>query len=417
MPELLSLNDTTYEAELLGGDKVEIGDKSSSDFKPSIKLNRWGSECFIKVGLPITPAQEQIKPTIEAGKVKWVDKDIEVHFYPLEPRTVIAKDKDGRDRQFRQNELGGFEFEVILKKKPKTNKIVLNIEIQGLKFSYQPALTQEEIDEGCVCPDNVIGSYVFYHATRTNVHASKEDAEKYRACKAGTFYRPKITDAGGKWVWGELSIDEKAGTLITTIPQDFLDNAVYPISTGTTNFGYEVMGGANSSLENWLKGIVAGSGGAGTGNSISIGVYEGWASGYKLKAALYDASSNLVTNGATEERDSGGANLTFHTFDFPSSPSITDQTYYIVGWSDSIVQIGYDASAPGSTRCYQSLTYGDWPAKASFTTSADKAYSIYCTYEAVAAGWTHKYLGVANASIGKINGVAKASIKKVNGVE
>ncbi len=36
---------------------------------------------------------------------------------------------------------------------------------------------------------------------------------------------------------------------------------------------------------------------------------------------------------------------------------------------------------------------------------------------AVAAGWTHKFLGVANASIGKINGVAIADIKAVNGVE
>lgn len=35
---------------------------------------------------------------------------------------------------------------------------------------------------------------------------------------------------------------------------------------------------------------------------------------------------------------------------------------------------------------------------------------------AAPAGWTHKYLGVANASIGKISGVAIASIVKVDGV-
>ena len=32
------------------------------------------------------------------------------------------------------------------------------------------------------------------------------------------------------------------------------------------------------------------------------------------------------------------------------------------------------------------------------------------------AGWSHKFLGVANASIAKINGVAIANIAKVNGV-
>ena len=35
---------------------------------------------------------------------------------------------------------------------------------------------------------------------------------------------------------------------------------------------------------------------------------------------------------------------------------------------------------------------------------------------AEAAGWAHKYLGVANAAIGKINGVAIAAIAKVDGV-
>lgn len=36
--------------------------------------------------------------------------------------------------------------------------------------------------------------------------------------------------------------------------------------------------------------------------------------------------------------------------------------------------------------------------------------------EGAPAGWSHKFLGVANASIGKINGIAIASIGKVNGV-
>ena len=35
---------TAYEATLPCGDKVEIGDIESIDFKPCIKLNRWGGE-------------------------------------------------------------------------------------------------------------------------------------------------------------------------------------------------------------------------------------------------------------------------------------------------------------------------------------------------------------------------------------
>ena len=33
----IPINDTTYEVELAGGDKVEIGDRQSPDFKPHIK--------------------------------------------------------------------------------------------------------------------------------------------------------------------------------------------------------------------------------------------------------------------------------------------------------------------------------------------------------------------------------------------
>ena len=47
-------------------------------------------------------------------------------------------------------------------------------------------------------------------------------------------------------------------------------------------------------------------------------------------------------------------------------------------------------------------------------TNTDNGISIAAV---VAAGWSHKFLGVANASIGKINGVAIADIKAVNGVE
>lgn len=239
MKEILPVNDTTYEVEMPSGDKLLIGDKDSKDFKPHIKLYRWGEECFIKVELPTT---EKASPIIEGDKVKFKGKDIEAHFYPLEPTTVIAKDKDGNNVPFSQNELGGFEFEVILKKKPVSNQIILNIETQGLKFYYQPELTPQEIAEGSVRPDNVVGSYAVYHATRTNMHRNKADAEKYKCGKAFHIYRPKITDAEGHWIWGELSLDEQAGTLTTTIPQDFLDSAVYPVSTGTSNFGYEIIG-------------------------------------------------------------------------------------------------------------------------------------------------------------------------------
>ena len=99
MMKILPINPTTYEVTLLSGDKVEIGDREAVDFKPHLKLKRWGEECFIKVGLPTTGKKS---PIVEGDKVKRVEPNLEAHFYPLEPRMVIAKDKDGNDVYFGQ---------------------------------------------------------------------------------------------------------------------------------------------------------------------------------------------------------------------------------------------------------------------------------------------------------------------------
>jgi len=205
--EPIAINSTTFEVELSGGDKVEIGDKEAVDFKPHLKFNRWGGECFIKMGLPTT---EKVTPIVEAGKVKWIGNKVDAHLYPLEPTTM--------------NELGGFEFEIVLKEKPATNEIVFDFEAQGLRFSYQPPLTQQEIDAGNVSPDNVVGSYAVYHIAKKN--------NQYGTGKAFHLYRPQAEDAYGKKVWCGLSIDRYIDptSMVITVPQTFLDEATYPVT-------------------------------------------------------------------------------------------------------------------------------------------------------------------------------------------
>jgi len=229
--EIKSINDSTYEVEMPSGDKVEIGDKEAVDFKPSLKLNRWDGECFIKLGLPTA---DKITPVVEVGKVKWRGQKMETHFYPLEPKVVATKDKDGRDRQFGQNELGGFEFEIVLKEKPATNQIALDIQMQGLRFAYQPPLTQQEIEQGAIRPENVVGSYAVYHATKKN--------NEYMTGKAFHIYRPHLADAVGAEAWADLNIN--GDVLTITLPQDFLDEAIYPV-TVDPDFGYDTIGGSS----------------------------------------------------------------------------------------------------------------------------------------------------------------------------
>ncbi|MBA7577293.1 hypothetical protein ES708_19140 [subsurface metagenome] len=228
------INPTTYEVELAGGDKVEIGEREAVDFKPHLKLNRWGGECFIKVGLPTT---EKISPVVEEGKIKWCGQKIDTRFYPLEPRTVIAKDKHGRDVSFTQNGLGGFEFEIALKEKPTTNQIVFDIEAQELRFSYQPPLHPDHPtwNEEASCPENVVGSYAVYHATKKN--------NKYMTGKAFHIYRPIAEDALGNKAWCSLHIDGYIDpkSLTITLPQQFMDEAIYPV-TIDPDFGRTTIG-------------------------------------------------------------------------------------------------------------------------------------------------------------------------------
>jgi len=373
----VKINDTTYEMTLPRGDKVEIGDREAADFKPHLKLSRWEGESFIKVSLP-TAAQSS--PVIEGEKVGWVEADLEARFYPLEP-TVAGG--------FTQNELGGFEFEIILKKKPPTNQIVLDIETQGLKYHYQPPLTPEEIAEGAVRPDNVAGSYAVYHESRGNMHASQADAEKYKCGKAFHIYRPKIIDASGKECWADLRIN---GKLTITIPQDFLDKAVYPVAVDPT-FGYESVGSTEGySNTKDLYNTKFQTGVAGTGVSVSKYCQQYDSYGEPFKLCIYEDDSGepgdyLATTGEIAEPPASWAWITEN---LTTSPSLTASTDYWLGTfaDNGMHHYRYDTGA--ATRYKDTGAYPAYPDPAGTGyTAADRSISIYATYT-VGGGATEK---------------------------
>ncbi len=171
------INGSTFRITYNQWAEVEIGDAARDIFRPHAKIKRWGDECWLKVELPTV---ETKAPLVEDGKIKWVGLDREVHFYPLAPA-------DGMEE-------GGFEFEVILKQKPATNKVVLEIETQGLDFFYQPPYNLQDSPEdiGVVTktetqgldkdgnvlgsmPENAVGSYAVYHKTRGSIHKTRGD--------------------------------------------------------------------------------------------------------------------------------------------------------------------------------------------------------------------------------------------------
>jgi len=379
MSGIMPINPTTYEVGLPFGDKVEIGDNEAGNFKPHLKLNRWDGECFIKVGLPIT---DKRTPVVEGDKVKWIEPNREAHFYPFEPRIVGG---------FLQNELGGFEFEIILKKKPAKNTITLDIETQGLKFYYQPELTPKEIADGAVRPDNVVGSYAVYHATRTPMHRGKADAEKYKAGKAFHIYRPKVKDAVGGETWADLSLDERNGKLVITVDQTWLDRAVYPVSIDP-NFGYETIG--STSLypnANCLIGsLFTSPAGGNDGVSMSAYVKHTWSSSYHIKGVVVLHSNlNIITNGIT---DAIGVTSTagWRTGNFSTSPSLSASTEYVLMIipDSSDIKIYKDTGSLNQGHKDTSNSYAS-PSNPTDAEHGWSKFSIYCTYEG-AGGVTEK---------------------------
>ena len=146
--------------------ETEIGDIKQPDFKPQIKIKRWDNEANASFRLIDTSPGIPVV-SIKGNKIKWVKDKIEAHFYLKPPDE--------------QNESGSYEFEIILKEKPSTNKLEFSIETKELNLFYQPELTQEELEEGLFRPENVVGSYAIYHKTKGGLNSI--NGKDYKAGK------------------------------------------------------------------------------------------------------------------------------------------------------------------------------------------------------------------------------------------
>src|SRR3990167_4717626 len=189
---------------------------------PEMVMEKWNEEIAMKVRYDMLA---QGNRPLFSKNVEWEKGDETVRGYKIDDEN--------------------YEFEIELSKKPNKNKFDFIIEgAENLDFFYQPALTQEEIDEGSRRPDNVIGSYAVYHKTKAN---HRVGSINYATGKVFHIYRPKAIDADGKEEWAELSYATTTGILAVTVPQNFLDNAEYPVIVDPT-FGHTGIGGSEEIL-------------------------------------------------------------------------------------------------------------------------------------------------------------------------
>lgn len=366
MKKIEQFNSTKYKIVFDKYSEVEIGDKNH--FKPTAKLKKWGDECFIKVSLPTT---KNILLIEEDDKVKWKDTDKEVHLYQKEE---------------------SFEFEVVLKEKPKSNKVVFDIETKGLRFTYQPELTQEAKDRGDIRPENVIGSYAVYHESKKN--------NKYKTGKAFHIYRPMVEDAVGNKEWCLMNVNKAINPtkLTITIPQSFLDEAQYPIILDPT-FGYSTHGSswvsitsgmwaqrygsawempAGGGTVNWLKAYINPSEGD---EKVSAVINQKDSGGEGTHGQIALVEVDPVASGAHEQQ-----------FTFSSEELTGGVNYILNAFADRVgpsgqVQLAYDANGAVASYYQFDFTYGShespWTQAAEGTTND---YTIWCDYTSAGNG-------------------------------
>lgn len=192
--------------------------------EPEITLSKWNGEA----SLTVVPEGEYGPGTraFLTERMEWKNKNQEVHAYPLKAKAGM--------------EDGGFEIEISLKGKPETNRFHFVVEgAEELDFFYQPALTPDELKQGAVRPENVIGSYAVYHKEK---EGRLEEGTNYGTGKAFHIFRPKAIDARGRETWAELTYIN--GVLIVEVPQAFLDTSYYPVRVDPT-IGYTSQGASD----------------------------------------------------------------------------------------------------------------------------------------------------------------------------
>lgn len=384
-------NNKIYNHEfIVGGERVIVGGEqklgattpSLDDFKPEVILEKWGDETYIKVWTddPVEETATQIGDKIISLSL---DGKREYNFYP----TIY----DGVE---------AFEYEVILLEKPDTNVISLKIETKDLVFHYQDELTQQEIDEGASMADDVIGSYAVYHVTKQGDY-SAVGGKNYKTGKAYHIYRPQMEDAKGWKVWGELNIDKNV--LTVTIPQDFINKAVYPIkhATGLT-FGDDSCGATFlATVFQYGPYTSEFTATAGTVNKISICISNDDTT-RKWKTGVYTGDGSTPTGDvlATSSEIQIAASQEYVNSWLTENYIVSAQDYWLgFDTSEDNANNGIWGDDAGGHHSYDTTAYGDgWPTWGE-TGGGARSYSIYATYNCAAgtctdvfdSGGTHEW--------------------------
>jgi hypothetical protein len=369
--------------------EVEVGDAKQQNFFPQAKVMRWDNETNLSVRLITSKGSNTV--STESEKIVWSNGKEEAHFYEINPNE--------------EHKEGAFEFEVVLGEKPLSNVVEFSIETKGITFSKQLSLLEETPRPDWVTvseteaynekgelayyrPENVVGSYALFHESNKGDY-SKVGGKDYKTGKFGHIFRPKIIDSKGNWVWGELNV--KDNLLTVTIPEEFLNKAIYPIIVDPT-FGYTVSGASGTITWDFIgTKFTPNSSGVATEISVYIWSQSDIPVGANVNVGIYNDNSGVIGTNITNSTEifiEPGEVNDWVDFAINNTNVTEEENYWLVAQQSVKYLMIYNDSEDGFSSYYDTdHTFNDWSTPSDGSYIDDRRYSIYATYTDGSIEW------------------------------
>lgn len=378
MPIVHDNNRPIYHLPKQHGASVEIGRRNDHGGKvwPHARSEKWAGRCWLEISARGSAPRPGRPERLLAG-----DSILEIDCQRKKGNKTVG--------ETHRIKTGSLKWEVVynsISDLPEQFAVFDLSNPPGLEFFHQPALTQAEIDEGHVRPDNVVNSYAAYWPQSGRILlADGTERVNYETGKYCHIYRPEWVAANGQRIWGEQAIVD--GELRITVPLPWiqsLGSAAFPLVLDPT-FGYT---GTGASAAAHAAGSVAAYGlfsPASNGNISHVSVYSQY-SGSKFTAGLYTDSSGYPDSKIVDGAEETTVNNDWVHSSMDSTPSVTAGTnYWLADGCNATTNVShqYDNSATYDMKYAPSGGYSAGTLPATFPGSAtnyDRRYSIYATY-------------------------------------
>jgi hypothetical protein len=252
---------------------------------------------------------------------------------------------------------------------------------KGIEFYYQGELTAEEIKEGHVRPDDIVGSYAVYCNKSNN---------QYKTGKLCHIPRPFVIDAKGNKEWCVQHYDKKTGILAVTLPSDFMKNADYALGDVRLDptIGYisnPATAGSYTSVFELTLALPSGSlQAASSGTAKKIWVYVPTSATGRIEAGFYDNSSPKSRLVAVNQTDGWTADA-WNSMAISDTAITSGNDYYPAVCFNATTGYGsYDSTTPSCT--YRSAGYNALPATTTGTVNRQYVWGVYIEYTESASG-------------------------------